>query len=257
MHDDTQMLRDTHAHTQMPLGSCWHQELTKTWTPHKGPEATCSSIKLIKELHEAQAGLAHAQEIFWDLNVPGDPVQCATERLAEANRWRNFRTKLDEAHLPSRASFLQQQKKVASRKRLESETRLSRAPKREANLQKTSSTRTVSSRLEQQAVNQTNSKTGSACGSTGTSPALLTTPVKAKKQGPSKRKHIRKAKVARAPIGTPGTHAAKECPELKARADAKAAAEAQVRSRAETLKSSPGTPSNWKWDQIVTEDNLC
>eukprot|EP00961_Rhodomonas_salina_P159604 2149699-Rhodomonas_salina.1 len=41
--------------------------------------------------------------------VPGDPAQRPKERLAEANCWRNFRNRRDEARL--QASFQQQLKK--------------------------------------------------------------------------------------------------------------------------------------------------
>eukprot|EP00961_Rhodomonas_salina_P153422 2065902-Rhodomonas_salina.1 len=76
--------------------------------------------------------------------------------------------------------------------------------------------------------------------------------------GSGERKGIRKAKAVCAPISTQGTHTAAECPELKARADTKAAVDKQVRSRAETLGSSPGTPSDWEWYNImiITDDCL-
>eukprot|EP00961_Rhodomonas_salina_P063110 847704-Rhodomonas_salina.1 len=118
-----------------------------------------------------------------------------------------------------------------------------------------STTHTVSSRLWP--VNQTNSKPGSASGSTGTAPASLTTPVKKyNKSGSQEWKRIKRAKAARAPIGTLGSTTTEKNLELKARADAKADADTQV-SRAETLQSRPGMPENWEWDQIVTEDELC
>eukprot|EP00961_Rhodomonas_salina_P006968 94469-Rhodomonas_salina.2 len=123
-----------------------------------------------------------------------------------------------------------------------------------------SKTHTVSSRLRP--VNQTDSKTGSACGSahgsTGTAPASLTTPVKKSKLvGSEKRRHIEKAKAERARIGTPGSPMTERCVELKARADAKADADAQVLSSTETLTSLPGTPDSWEWGDIFTEDYLC
>eukprot|EP00961_Rhodomonas_salina_P086334 1160428-Rhodomonas_salina.2 len=107
--------------------------------------------------------------------------------------------------------------------------------------------------------NQTNIKPGSARGTA--SPAPLTTPVKPKRVGSGERKRIKRAKAACNLICTPGAvkteHTAEECPELKARADAKADADTQVKSLAVTLASRSGTPSNWEWDQIITDDNLC
>eukprot|EP00961_Rhodomonas_salina_P088260 1187073-Rhodomonas_salina.1 len=212
------------------------------------------------ELQEAQAGLASIQEIFWDLNVPGDPAQLAKERLAEATLWNNFKTESNEAR--QRAAWLRLEREARVRlasleqELLDREANLSRALKREISI-KTDSARSVSSRLGP--VNRSN-KSGSACGS-ATPPPL--TPAKKNKPGPQERKHIRLHQATRAPIGTPGVAKAEpkteECPgpDLKARAEAKVDADTQVRSLATTLESRPVTLLDWEWDQIVTDDNLC
>eukprot|EP00961_Rhodomonas_salina_P268284 3625651-Rhodomonas_salina.3 len=89
------------------------------------------------------------------------------------------------------------------------------------------------------------------------SPAALTTAVKAKRVGSGEKKHIRKALEALAQIGTPETHTAMECPELKAQAEARATTDKQVESRVETLRSRAGMPENWEWDYLILSDCLC
>eukprot|EP00961_Rhodomonas_salina_P260302 3517701-Rhodomonas_salina.2 len=58
-------------------------------------------------------------------------------------------------------------------------------------------------------------------------------------------------------IGTPGVPTAEERPEFKAWTFTRRAEHAKERAQAKTLTSRAGTPDNWDWEDIVTEDNLC
>eukprot|EP00961_Rhodomonas_salina_P127426 1718128-Rhodomonas_salina.1 len=207
--------------------------------------------KILKELYKAQVDLAEVQEIFWDLNVPGDPVQQAQERLAEANCWRNFRIKRDRAQQQALYSKEDKLNLELLRKKIGLAVSV-----RDAKVELT--TRTVSSRLWP--VNQTDSQPGSARdsarASAGTPPPLTLAVKKPNKIGAQERKRVRSHRAKRAPIGIPGVHTAEECPEFKAWADVRKEEHAEEKAKTEWLASRTGTPDNWEWHDIVTEDGL-